>query len=519
MNHFVAFKNLLLAVSFQLAVGAASANVDGSLDTSLHPPLGSFPFYGTPGLVDYALDFGGTAPTTNEDYAAAVLAQPDGRIVVAGRSWSTGSPVSSHVGVVARFLADGSADTAFGNGGFVVLGIAGDYDLYINSIAAQGQRLLVAAAYRLTSSPASEYAILFRLAADGASYEILAGGNDDLRPDHGFNKVVTDDAGNIYLAGHWDAPQGRRFEVTFMAPDGGGPGNESSFNRPLGNGASDGAIAQDLVWRRVPARSCGQGCLVPAHEELFVVGTAYMGSYPDGLANHDCAVAAFRKGLLDNFFSPDAGFNGGEPLLVDFPAGGTAEGDNLCIAIAPGAGSRVVIGGMNAFISTLGGGSPGLAGNYALAEVDESANVTRQDAFSFYQELATPGIYNSIYAMVREPGGRLVVAGYAGTSLAARAPADVGVIRFNADYSRDATFGNDGAGLAILSLDGQGTLASAQREYATALALDNHGRLVVAGNRSYSYGNSGDYDWLIARLRNDSDVIFRDGYDGVVPRS
>ena len=91
------------------------------------------------------------------------------------------------------------------------------------------------------------------------------------------------------------------------------------------------------------------------------------------------------------------------------------------------------------------------------------------------------------------------------------------MIRFNADYSRDATFGNDGAGLAILSLDGQGSMASGQREWATSLALDNRGRVLLAGTRSYDIASSGDYDWLIARLDNADDVIFRDGFDNAIP--
>jgi len=88
------------------------------------------------------------------------------------------------------------------------------------------------------------------------------------------------------------------------------------------------------------------------------------------------------------------------------------------------------------------------------------------------------------------------------------------VIRFNADYTRDTTFGNDGAGLAVLSLDG--ALPGQQREWASAVTLDRADRVVIAGNRSYDYASgSNDYDWVIARLN--SDVIFRDGFDGLSP--
>jgi hypothetical protein len=233
-------------------------------------------------------------------------------------------------------------------------------------------------------------------------------------------------------------------------------------------------------------------------------------------------VAAFRKDLFSTQFAPDAFFGPALDgrLAIDFPVGSSNEGDNDCrVALSrtghdyQQVGQGIVIGGENYFISTLGGGTPGLASNYALAEIDPAGNVTREDAFSFFQELATPGIYNGIFAMAREPGGKIVVTGYAGSSATDRAPSDVGVIRFNPDYSRDATFGNDGAGLAILSLDP--VLGIHEREWGTALALDRNGRILLAGDRSFNYGTGGDYDWLVARLTT-SDVIFRDGIDGIV---
>ena len=119
--------------------------------------------------------------------------------------------------------------------------------------------------------------------------------------------------------------------------------------------------------------------------------------------------------------------------------------------------------------------------------------------------------------MAREAGGKLVVTGFAGTTDANRAPSDAAVIRFNADYSRDASFGNDGAGLAIVSLDGRGSMATAQREWASSLALDNHGRILLVGTRSYNLASNNDYDWLVGRLANAGDVIFRDGFDNRVP--
>jgi len=504
------------ALALALPPTAALANLDGALDTTLHPSLGGFPYFGVPGLLDYAIDYGGAAPDTNNDYASAVLPLPDGRFYVAGQSWSAGNPLSSHVGVLERFLADGSVDATFGTNGRVLFGGGGMTDCYITSIALQGNKPLIAQSYRLTGSPSVEYTRLTRLDTDGTLDRILIGPDEAPIPNEGLAKVITDAAGDMYVAAHFNHAQGTRFEVIFASGDA-GPGNESSFNFALGSGAQDGARATDLVLRHMPLTSCGDGCIIAQHDELFAIGSAFMGSYGDGLPNHDCVVVAFRRRVTDLFFGIDPGFNGGNPLLIDFPVGTANEGDNICRAAAPRDGSGIVIGGENFFISTLGGGSPGVASNYALAEVDGAGNVTRRDVFAFFEQLATPGIYNGIYGMAREAGGKLVVTGFAGTTDANRAPSDAAVVRFNADYSRDASFGNDGAGLAIVSLDGQGSMATAQREWASSLALDNHGRILLVGTRSYNLASNNDYDWLVGRLANAGDVIFRDGFDNRVP--
>ncbi len=76
-------------------------NGNGSLDTS----------FGNGGRV--STDFGAV------DRAAAVVLQPDGKIVAAGNSSSSG--FSFRDLVLARYNADGSLDSTFGNGGKVTV--------------------------------------------------------------------------------------------------------------------------------------------------------------------------------------------------------------------------------------------------------------------------------------------------------------------------------------------------------------------------------------------------------------
>ena len=81
-------------------------NGDGSLDTS----------FGNGGMV--TTDFGAS------DFAHAVAVQPDGKIVAAGLSQSQ----SSGNIVLARYNADGSLDSTFGNGGKITTDINGQYE-------------------------------------------------------------------------------------------------------------------------------------------------------------------------------------------------------------------------------------------------------------------------------------------------------------------------------------------------------------------------------------------------------
>ena len=83
------------------------------------------PTYGDGGLV--TTDFG---YTPGYDYGRDVVAvQEDGKIVVAGRSSTTGVDFA-----LARYNSDGSLDTSFGTGGKVVTDVDyGSYD-YANAV-------------------------------------------------------------------------------------------------------------------------------------------------------------------------------------------------------------------------------------------------------------------------------------------------------------------------------------------------------------------------------------------------
>ncbi len=96
-----------LIVALALSPGSALANYDGSLDTTLTPPLGADPYYGVPGLFDYEVNLGGSGVYLNDDTAAAVAVQVDGKIIVAGYSWNNYVGTDQNACVIERFNEDG----------------------------------------------------------------------------------------------------------------------------------------------------------------------------------------------------------------------------------------------------------------------------------------------------------------------------------------------------------------------------------------------------------------------------
>ena len=494
-------------------VPAFATNYDGSLDTSLSP-LFVPPYAGIPGLFRYALDLGGTGSDHNADSATAVAVQTDGKFVVAGFSWNNYSGTDQNACVIQRFNVNGSVDSGFGSAGRVLQNFspsAGRNDCFLTSVALQGDGKIVVAG-NIADASHGERALIERFNADGSFDVSFAGSGYYVELNHhtAFAAVKVNPAGPIYAAGRGSGFYGPSYtddDFYFAAFSATGVlAQELTTFFDLGDDKDDRANA--IVFE--------SNFGLP---KVYLVGNANSAPYSD-LAHHQCAIAAYVFSLNDGGFVPDTTFSGDGQTNFDILSV-TNEGDAYCRAAVARKGGGVIVGGETYFISPFAVPA-GRASYYALGEIDGSGTVITSGTgmgIGEFQQGPVPGIYNGIFGMAREAGGKLIVTGYAGTNDANRQPSDGGVIRFNADFSRDTSFGTDAhAGVTILSLDGLAELLYAhQREWTTALALDNHGRIVLVGERTYLMNNApGDFDWLISRL-NTSDVIFRDGLDGVVP--
>ncbi|MCY4440164.1 MAG: Ig-like domain-containing protein, partial [Deltaproteobacteria bacterium] len=113
---------------------------DGGRDISFGTPVGNI----KRGRV--TTDFSGTG-----DYAHTIALQSDGKIVVAGRSWSNGN----HNFALVRYTTQGDLDSTFGGGGKVVTDINSD-DL-AHAVALQSDRKIVAAGYSSNNFALTRY--------------------------------------------------------------------------------------------------------------------------------------------------------------------------------------------------------------------------------------------------------------------------------------------------------------------------------------------------------------------------
>lgn len=127
-----------------LDFAVARYNTDGSLDTTFNA-TGAQP---------------GVAPLdgTQSEIAYATALQTDGKIVVAGVQTP---PNSSYVGdtALARFNADGTADTSFGTNGLVVTALSGEDDAQGLALQADG-KIVTAGFYNESSTYTGSWAIL-----------------------------------------------------------------------------------------------------------------------------------------------------------------------------------------------------------------------------------------------------------------------------------------------------------------------------------------------------------------------
>jgi uncharacterized delta-60 repeat protein len=179
-------------------------------------------------------------------------------------------------------------------------------------------------------------------------------------------------------------------------------------------------------------------------------------------------VSAVARLNPDGTFDPAFGTNG--VVTTQFSlTGGRAFG----VAIQPD--GKIVTAS-----SVSGGNSNGV---YGVARYNADGSLDSTFGTGGKVEVDFPGIYDGAYDVLVQPDGKIVVVG--NTGRVSTSGYDVGLVRLNADGTRDTGFGTRGDGLIIENVGG--SLYGPVRE-----ALQADGRLVVVGTngttQSQSYG-------------------------------
>lgn len=350
----------------------------------------------TPGSLDPFFGNGGKSlPASNADYAQAVATQPDGKLVVAGR---TSGAVEYGIAVT-RYNPDGSTDTSFGDGGKVLLKTDGPS--YLAGVALQADGKIVIA------GGASLDFVVYRLNADGS-------------PDTTFDgdgRVQTD------FAGQTDNP----FALA-IRPDGrivvGGTtftGNDTGVDFAIAQYRPDGSLDPSFG-----DRGDGKAVLAASRGRDEI---AALDLQPDGKL-----LVAGKTGRGDNWAAARVTADG--RFDTTFGLGGVAEVglEGAAAAIRAMDNGGVLVGGWNkgkmaALRLRANGRADRAFGDGGLTQVD----------FGFPDEL--------VRDVLIAKGGKILLVGSVGTVDTAeytRTRLSTAITRLNPDGGIDRTFGRAG---------------------------------------------------------------------------
>lgn len=410
-----------------------SASTKETLALTIMPPVrpGDLdPSFGTNGKV--ITDISGS-----DDDGYSVAVQPDGKIVVAGYS-----RVGSYEDfAVARYLADGSLDPSFGNGGKVTTDLSLSRD-FGRSVALQRDgKILVAGESWMGGS--YKFSLL-RYEPDGTLDDTF-GRQGRMTNSIGSGSycktVMVQSHGGIVLAGEVDSPTSIDFGAARVVAGG-------YLDTTFGAG---GVVATDFGI--APRFDYAQGAVLQSDDKVLVVG------YVPGTNGNDFGVLRYlANGTLD------ASFGNGGKVSTSFSNGGDL---GRCVAVQPD--GKILAAGEVANKPALARYHPG--GTLDTTFGTDGKVVTNISRFE-----------TSVRGVVAQPDGKIVVAGYAGNG----SNYDFAMARFLADGVLDPSFGT--AGVVVTPI-GPG------HDYGRSIVLQRDGRILVAG----SAYNGTNFDFALVR--------------------
>lgn len=401
-------------------------------------------------------------PNNRNDFAKAIVLQPDGKIIVAGYS---NRLTTLNDFVLVRYLSDGTLDTNFNGTGIVTTDISTNQNDLAFDAALQSDGKIVVAGYTATASQANNFAVV-RYNIDG-SLDAAFGGN---------GKVTADIA-----AGSDDFARGVALQADGKIVAAGWSGSDYAVTRFNTTGTLDTTFSLDgLLTTNFGKNSVDNAKSVVVQPDGKIIAA--------GRSRSDFALARYNSdGTLDTTFANNGLFvrnEGGSSV------NGAADGGNA-VALAPDG---------KIFVSGDAYNSPQ---NYDFAIMRLNSNGTLDTGFDGADGMLSTDLNNASEdfgrAAVLQPDGRIIVAGSSNPVNGARV---VALARYNSNGLLDSSFGNSG----IVLTD----IANTNSENATAVAVQANGKIVVAGETSITG------DFLVIRYNSNGSLDTGFGAGGIV---
>jgi uncharacterized delta-60 repeat protein len=404
------------------------------------------------GDLDGAFGVGGKLSTdffSASDIGNDVTVQLDGKIIVPGRVVTSSGDADFGL---ARYNSDGTPDAGFGNGGQVTTDFNGFSDsCFAVAVQTDDRIVAVGGAFSSDDSDANDFAMC-RYNSDGTldatfgnlgtvTFDFGSGVNDE-----GLDVVIQGD-GKIVVAVGQAVDSASDFILARFNSDG-------TFDGTFGAG---GVVSTDFFG---DSDVVGAIALQPDGKIVAAGDVTIVGDDDFGLARYN------SDGGLD------ATFGTGGKVTTDFFA--DADGAN---SVALQSDGKIVAAG-SSFVS--------LSNSLDFAIARYNSDGTPDDGFGVGGKVTTdfsPNVDSGAEVAV-QCDGKIVVAGTANSATDA---SDMAVARYQSDGTLDAGFG----------VGGKVVTDFAGRDTCHGLALQNDGRIIVAG--STRPGDQSTLDFALAR--------------------
>jgi uncharacterized delta-60 repeat protein len=371
------------------------------------------PKFGVGGLV--TTSFGGAG-----DFAAAVVTQKNGKIVVVGTDFTANSATPQFA--LARYNKDGSLDQSFGSGG-KVLALFGPSDFATSAVLTPDGNIIVAGDELVDPTTFQYETLVAEFNPDGTLDTTFGNGGSVLIPGQTGISVIPaaialGPSGQIVVVSNFFASFTSQISIAELNPDG-------SFNQGFGTGG----IVTTYILPGTPTQFDPDGLYIQPTGDAVAVDeqgrVLLAGRSTDGNGFFANLVRFNPDGTVDKTF----GYNGGITDVFGFTG-------YVASAIAFGPHDRIIVAG--------GAGGPQFGiDDLAVAELNDDGTPYLPFGFEGITLTGIPNVsLNFSSSLAVEPNGDLIVAGL--TINPQTFANGLGMARYMPDGSLDLTFGQNG---------------------------------------------------------------------------